>query len=721
MGGIITIHARTKSNSVENIKNNLLVKQEQKQDLLSKYKPLLEVGKVEDIDDYRTKVFPDIKFTLPIIICSDNHDIKNYSTKAPLWIKADPTFEGLKQILYEPDERVRVQKTKPEEKDIYQVIGKIMLKESGFWDDEINFNPNLNTIIGGRSTGKSSLLKAIALKHNLTIEKEDFINNHIDGITISWLDGIEQLQREIEYFGQGYMYDIALDTNKRDKLIDGIIRQKDNDTLNNFDISNTAISKEITENIFSIFQLQKDIKQLEDSLKEKGNKQGINQQLEILSQKAETLRNNNNLTSMEQCAYEAYKREISEYKSKISIIDNDILNLSKLKDDLLINFSIEEKYPYLQISDINRKQVDDIFNNIKTKLNSFWTERICNIIKEIELSKETITKEIKAIEDKDEYKKGERAFANNRELQDINTKTDEEKQKIYSIENIEKELVTKKKRLEALITAVVKAHCSYKKKSEDIKKKIYRNYEDLVISVDIYFHKDEMETFLRDRLNQRGNERQDYIQKILDNYDKDNEIVVDEFLKNLISEKIVLKSYNDPTNVAMEYFKRNWYSLRFNIRYQNDDFSSMSEGKQAFVILKLLLDFSDKKCPILIDQPEDSLDNRAIYNELVSYIKKKKKERQIILVTHNPNIVVGADAENVIVANQNGINSKNTNGNKFHYINGAIENTTQKDNKNDDILSSQGIREHICDILEGGKSAFEKRENKYGFKNNLKH
>lgn len=52
------------------------------------------------------------------------------------------------------------------------------------------------------------------------------------------------------------------------------------------------------------------------------------------------------------------------------------------------------------------------------------------------------------------------------------------------------------------------------------------------------------------------------------------------------------------------------------------------------------------------------LDNRAIYNELVAYIKRKKRERQIILVTHNSNVVVSADAENVIVANQNGTDSK---------------------------------------------------------------
>ena len=142
----------------------------------------------------------------------------------------------------------------------------------------------------------------------------------------------------------------------------------------------------------------------------------------------------------------------------------------------------------------------------------------------------------------------------------------------------------------------------------------------------------------------------------------------------------------------------------------------MSEGKQAFVILKLLLDFSEKTCPILIDQPEDSLDNRAIYNELVTYIKRKKKERQIILVTHNSNVVVSADAENVIVANQDGSDSHNRDALRFQYVNGALEHTSPKNPKELSVLYSQGIREHVCDILEGGRAAFEKREQKYGFK-----
>lgn len=128
------------------------------------------------------------------------------------------------------------------------------------------------------------------------------------------------------------------------------------------------------------------------------------------------------------------------------------------------------------------------------------------------------------------------------------------------------------------------------------------------------------------------------------------------------------------------------------------------------------LGFSDKKCPILIDQPEDNLDNRAIYNELVKYIREKKKERQIILVTHNPNIVVGADSEEVIVANQNGKNAPNDKGIKFQYIHGSLEHSMHR-NRDESlpILCRSGIREHVCDILEGGENAFRDRENKYGF------
>ncbi len=93
-----------------------------------------------------------------------------------------------------------------------------------------------------------------------------------------------------------------------------------------------------------------------------------------------------------------------------------------------------------------------------------------------------------------------------------------------------------------------------------------------------------------------------------------------------------------------------------------------------------------------------------------------KHERQIIVVTHNANVVIGADAEEVIIANQDGKDMEN-HSNRFEYRCGAIENISPMHDENGEILSGilnkKGIQQQICDILEGGKDAFNLRQRKY--------
>ena len=118
----------------------------------------------------------------------------------------------------------------------------------------------------------------------------------------------------------------------------------------------------------------------------------------------------------------------------------------------------------------------------------------------------------------------------------------------------------------------------------------------------------------------------------------------------------------------------------------------------------------------MIDQPEDDLHNRSIYNDLVKYIREKKKERQFIIVTHNANVVLGADAEEVIIANQDGVGTENSER-CFEYRSGSIENDLIPKDRNgiplSGILNQSGIQTQICDILEGGRTAFQLRQNKY--------
>ncbi len=160
-----------------------------------------------------------------------------------------------------------------------------------------------------------------------------------------------------------------------------------------------------------------------------------------------------------------------------------------------------------------------------------------------------------------------------------------------------------------------------------------------------------------------------------------------------------------------------YFHLDFQIFYKSDAFDKMSPGKKGLVLLQVLVNLSDEEWPILLDQPEDDLDNRSVYEDLVRFLKEKKTKRQIIIVTHNPNLVVGADAEETVVANQSGqeINRENKKF-KFEYVSGSLENSFELEpGKETAILLQKGIRQHVCEILEGGKEAFLKREQKYDF------
>ena len=100
------MHVGRKSNSIEEIGNNHPYKQAFKEDLARNHVDLFEIGRPSDAGDYRAIVFPAIGLERPLVICSDNHDIANYTLKANCWIKSDPAFAGFQQIKSDPQERV---------------------------------------------------------------------------------------------------------------------------------------------------------------------------------------------------------------------------------------------------------------------------------------------------------------------------------------------------------------------------------------------------------------------------------------------------------------------------------------------------------------------------------------------------------------------------------------------------------------------------------------
>ena len=296
----------------------------------------------------------------------------------------------------------------------------------------------------------------------------------------------------------------------------------------------------------------------------------------------------------------------------------------------------------------------------------------------------------RAVRLSEERKKEER-------LTKINTKQTEIIEQI----SLSKERIFEKQRMYYELGQQICGQIQLEKDELSIMPKLSYNQEKLQMFVDSYLN-------ARNPLAKAMQEAD-----IIDNESLIN--VLTNAFDNIVKGIVPLKGGKDKKQAAVELLSTNYYYFMYNVVYQGDTLSSMSEGKKAFVILRLLLDFDENKYPILIDQPEDDLDNRAIYNDLVTYIRNKKLERQIILVTHNPNITVGTDAEEIIVANQHGAHTENQDGVKFEYRSGAIENSYKRDGTKT-VLLSQGIREHVCDLLEGGDIAFKKRESKYGLK-----
>lgn len=141
-----------------------------------------------------------------------------------------------------------------------------------------------------------------------------------------------------------------------------------------------------------------------------------------------------------------------------------------------------------------------------------------------------------------------------------------------------------------------------------------------------------------------------------------------------------------------------YLSVRAEFEYKEKTVEKLSAGQRGtfYVCLKLATDAFGS--PFVFDQPEDDLDNDFIMHNLVPLFRKIKQYRQVIIVTHNANLVVNCDAEQVIIA---------TNDEEvISYRAGALE--------YGDHDAPNNMRRAICDVLEGGRHAFEVRDQKYG-------
>ena len=636
----------------------------------------------------------------PLLQSSDAHELDDIGNKFT-WIKADTTFEGLKQIVYEPEERVRIQADNPSfdfDKPFFEKV-KIDEEITLFEKENVTFqkhqsiplNKNLVTFIGGRGTGKSLFLKYLGSRFQ-KIEDKPFKNS--DKFIVNYQKENKKNGDQQEFKGdKNNLEFVFIEQSKIKNITDGDGLKNEIKKL--LGLEDLKFSQELSEEIEKILNKTRELKKWFKDTDENSNLINTEEYYTKIKTENEkllkTITTQSNKEKLEK--YTGNVKNIERYKNQIERIENLKDKLEKHKEELNQNI----------------RNINAFFDNQEFKIPNVDFQKQDNILKNQKenLEKQQNTKQQQNEDIKSDF--AESGFKGDLTTLLSNAKTYQEKieqseKKIKYIKDKEtklNELKTKRSELGKSIQEEYERHQSaLKKKWENLlqdkdttQKEIIGKLilgKDIQLEVSIKFDEDKFYKLIHDEVDKRsyrsiGVLKEKFKISSFDNWvnyfgnDLDS-IIEDEHFSEFIQD------------IFFDLQTRNQYiQVLPQLTYQNKTIDKLSAGQKGTLYLRLQLATNTFSTPIIFDQPEDDLDNKFIIDELVPLLKDFKKYRQIIIATHNANLVVGADAEQVVVANNE--------GEKLSYTSGSIEN--------------RDIKNKICEILEGGKDAFNKRKQKY--------
>lgn len=714
----------------------------------------------------------------------DGRKIGLLSDNKHCWIKADKSFQGLKQVLQEPDNRVSISKKPPKRKLVKEQATKFLSKiniasnSSLFNNVTLDLNHDMVAIIGNKGSGKSALSDIISYSAGVTLKENDFSflkrffeKGDQKSITskITWASNNErQVQSEkfnnenidnVIYIPQQYFEQLCLPNSNSDLV--GEIHKIIYENL-------PPETKESSTNLSSIIRdksssCDREIMALRQKIKE------FSKDIEEINKtiNTESIANTNLTNKKQEIEYHSsikpkqiQKPEGLEKQQQVQEIKNVIKNLttdisdketsykeSKLAitsyKEFRIIFKKRQQSIKAQVQEINKELYKTIEPFIKT-LDDHNKYDFSNILKtEIKLNlsedaKSTLKNQYKTLEDKQAEESKhiselkEKLESERKKQDEIIKKLNTEQREYINYENELKEWEKKLKILEREkqnienSLRVIKEDLPLKKentfkKIEELSQKILEQYEEILKiknelfegidniiqeegllkeshNIECKGHIKTNKTILKNCIEEivtkkTGKYRKESISDFINN-EMSTKQEIFESIRNLLKEekdKIQYKNGKSESDLIYYLWSLEYIETPYKILLDSKDLSSLSAGQRGAVLLIFYLLLDKRDIPVIIDQPEDNLDNQTIYEYLVPIIKRGKSKRQIIIVTHNPNIAVNCDAEQIIFA-------ENKDG-EITYKSGSIEN--------------ESINKYITRILEGTKTAFDSRNSKY--------
>ena len=684
---------------------------------------IVEERDQRNIDSFACRTTPanaafieDFKATIggrpkPCVSGSDGHSIAAFKTwraetnTKKTWIKADPTFEGLRQILFEPTARVRVQEMSPVKaytKPFFSAVS-VSQEVSPFPGNPNYENPrfgmhaglplnsDLVCMIGGRGTGKSCLVDYVGQAFGPTSRKQTYVLNKEFEVTFN--KDIQSMSKHHAKEGAELPFVYISQNEVKSKVMTGTVGDEIKQMLGVQGLSfDSDVSAKIRETQASVVKLNDWFKQTDEKGSVIYDKQIIEVQIARFSSLLESITTDQNREKLER--FTANISLISGGQDRVRKLRllEDELNLFKATFDTKV-LAIDSTIPNLNIS----KQVDAIKQAIvsaELQSNSGETQNIqirdefatvysgdlSGLLQNAESYRADIEKlriNLELISQKQE------------ELDDAVTK----RTTISSL--IDAELKRQKLAIDQKWQAIQQGQPDWTDAQRELMKRILADRE-ITLTGSIIF---DLPTFLLQlkgvlslRSFRATSEKtiEDRINEAFEIVDHDSFLV---FIKDRLH-KIEAEDYvsGDLVGLFYDVAKRSKF-LRVEpvISYGGRPLERLSVGQKGTVYLCMKLATQAFSQPLIFDQPEDDLDNEFIIEELVDIFRGIKQFRQVILVSHNANLVVNADADQVIVAgNDEGV---------LRYTSGSLE----------DPATNKAVRR----ILEGGDAAFRKRELRY--------
>ena len=544
------------------------------------------MGQVRDINQYNEKVIPNIG-AKPMVICSDNHDARNYNPTNKLWIKADVTFNGLKQIIYEPEERVYISDTKPECKPDYYVIDKVILNDDEFSSEPIYFNDKLTCIIGGKSTGKSILLHnmAKAIDETQVEEKESIVNTstkELSNTTVCWADGQNDGDRHIIYIPQSYLNclsDKQEVTTEIDNMIQSVILNNETAKFA-YEKMLTSIKEkrsELNVKILNLLDIHKETVEIDEEKKELGDRSGIEREIKKLQEQKDAISKDLEISDEDITKYETALTESSNKSKSLAKVNQEILSLGAITTIVApVTVSFED------FSDDTLIKIDEIKNQIIEEADKIWISKRETLVNEL------IDRQKQLHEEKERYdavvKELQPKIQGNKAIAEFSSKILAEKDKLAIFNALDEKLKTKKSEEQAMIAEIYSIPFQIKELRNEYANLInneaaFKGHE-IEFKVEVPFKKEEFLKTLEADFVIRSVKFKETIK--MDSFSEEDYTTekLREIIDKLLSGVLEIKTGHTIESVLRD-INDDWYNIKYKVVMDNDNNDVMSPGKKA--------------------------------------------------------------------------------------------------------------------------------------------